>query len=118
MRYQVANDDEFRAYWHTLIDVANNAPLEFTADGKLIANDEDGNIFELKPITPGESMATVPLTWEFLSSDMTETALRSRGITTLFSGSNIEYIPYPGRFPCTPTVAELSHRFVVGLSVD
>lgn len=111
--YIVTNEDEFRAYWHTVIDPSASEELEFEG-GKLVARDEDDNEFLLTPIENMDQLRkTVPLAWQFLSTDMSEMeAGRSIGASVWYSDGHEEYIPYPGKFPVCRTVAELSHRFV------
>jgi len=112
--YVVENEAEFRAYWHTLIDLDASGKLEFR-NGGLVASDEEGNEHVLAPLdvnllqSNGESF---PVSWEFLSRDMSEMSSGSIGANVLYSDGHIEYVPYPGDYPVCPTVAELSHRFV------
>ena len=111
--YIVTNEDEFRAYWHTVIDPSASEELEFEG-GKLVARDEEGNEFLLTPVeNMGQLRKTVPLGWQFISTDMSEMESGSSiGALVRYSDGHEEYIPYPGKFPVCPTVAELSHRFV------
>jgi prepilin-type processing-associated H-X9-DG protein len=111
--YIVENDDEFNAYWHTMINPAANAPLEYTGSGDLLARDEFGDVYELprvdKFLDEGPSF---PLGWEFISTDLSDTSSGTIGTNVLYSDGHVVYIRYPGDFPATRTVAELSHRFV------
>lgn len=110
--YIVTNEEEFRAYWHTVIDPSASEELEFEG-GKLVARDDEGNEFLLPSIeSMGELRKTVPLAWEFLSTDMSEMESGSIGANVMYSDGHADYIPYPGKFPVCRTVAELSHRFV------
>ena len=110
--YIVTNEDEFRAYWHTMINPSASEEPEFE-DGKLVARDEEGNEFLLPSIeTMTELRKTVPVAWEFLSTDMSEMASGSIGANVMYSDGHADYIGYPGKFPVCRTVAELSHRFV------
>ncbi len=104
--YDVTSEDAFRAYWYTLIDPSNTEPLEYTDGGKLIATDNEGNEFILKPIYTGRML------WEFISTDLSETTSGTLGTTVLYPGGNVDYVKYPDEFPAVPIVAKLSHRFI------
>ncbi len=110
--YVVKNEAEFRAYWHTLINPAATAPLEYDAHGALVACDEDGHCYNL-PSLSNRVVETVPTSWEFLSTNMQETSLATMGSNVLYSDGHIQYIPYPGAFPICGSVAELGHRYLV-----
>jgi prepilin-type N-terminal cleavage/methylation domain-containing protein len=110
--YIVTNEDEFRAYWHTVINPSASEEPEYEG-GKLVARDEEGNEFLLPSIeSMTELRKTVPLAWEFLSTDMSEMKSGSIGANVMYSDGHADYIAYPGKFPVCRTVAELSHRFV------
>ena len=111
MLYIVTSDAEFRAYYHTLLNPANAAPLEYDPDGSLKAYDEDSNQFSLKPAEIVDSSSYI-LAWEFLSTKPTETTSGSSGGNVLHSDGHIAYLRYPQDFPMTRTVAELSHQFM------
>jgi hypothetical protein len=104
--YDVQTADEFRAYWCTLIDPDNTDPLEYADGGRLIARDDEGNEFYLKPIYTGRML------WEFISTDLSETTSGTLGTTVLYPDGHVDYVSYPHEFPAVPIVAELSHRFV------
>lgn len=112
--YEVHSEDEFRAYWHTLINPDNTEPLVF--DGtQLIAVDEDDNVYHLQTLyvlqpRPGGGM--FPMGWSFISTDLDDTTSGEIGGQVLFSDGHVEHIRYPEEYPMTPTVAELSHRFM------
>jgi hypothetical protein len=107
-------DDEFGAYYYTLIDPDEAIPIQMEA-GRLAAQDPAGNTFLLQPvgngITPGASQPG-PLGWDFLSVDMGHMNSDSRHISVLHTNGQQEVIAYPGKFPATPAVAEFSQRFM------
>jgi hypothetical protein len=114
MLYVVTNDGEFEAYWNTLINPANDAPLEYDGD-RLLAEDFSGREYVLKPIVDsrGDFVAgNYPIEWDFLSTNMADMTVGNRGITAQYLNHQ-EYIPYPGAFPCTAKVAELSRRYMI-----
>jgi len=113
MLYVVTNDDEFRAYYHTLLNPANNAPLVFTNGGDLNAYDEDDNVYILPAaeVLTGRH-GTYPQGWEFISTDLTETSSGTLGGNVLYSDGHSVYVRYPHEYPMTRTVAELSHAFM------
>lgn len=111
MLYIVTSDDEFRAYYHTLLNPANSNLLEYNPDGSLKAYDVDNNLFSLKSAEIVDS-SSYPLAWEFLSTVPTETTSGSSGGNILYSDGHIGYLRYPQGFPMTRTVAELSHEFM------
>jgi len=118
LRYRVTSDAEFRAYWHTLINPDASGDLEFDANGNLVARDEDGNSFPLRSLGHDGWTAmnggggSIPLIWEFFSTNPSESTAEGIGTNVLYSDGHIEWLRYPGRFPATRTVAELSHRFL------
>jgi prepilin-type N-terminal cleavage/methylation domain-containing protein len=110
----VGSEAEFRAYWNTVINPHASGNLEFRGNA-LVAHDESGQEFLLKPMVPGNySGPTIPIGWEFLSTDLGETSAGTLGTNVLYSDGHIEYVRYPGQYPACPAVAELSHRFVAG----
>jgi prepilin-type N-terminal cleavage/methylation domain-containing protein len=115
--YLVQNDAEFRAYWHTLLNPANTTTVEFDG-GNLRAHDGAGGSFVLPPVDghldsvrAGNSDAVIA--WEYFSTHLGDANTSSIGANVLHVDGNIAYIRYPGRFPITQTVAELSHRFML-----
>lgn len=114
--YLVQNDDEFRAYWHTVLNPENEEPVEF--DGAhLVARDPEGNSFSLEIVDGFIDSSTVGSTeaviaWEFLSTHLGDGNTGSIGANVLFVDGNVDYVRYPGQFPVTRTVAELSHQFM------
>ena len=112
--YVVRSDAEFEAYWHTLIDPGASGALEF--DGRrLLARDGDGRQYELQPLEDSfhpNLREVVPVAWEFLSTHMEDNTTHNLGINVMFSDGHVEYLRYPGKFPATRTVAELTRRFV------
>ena len=116
--YVVHNEAEFRAYWHTLINPDADDKLEFKGN-KLVARDEKGREYKLLPL---ELLMLkekpFPIGWEFLSTDMAEMESGSIGANVLFSDGHVDYMPYPGKYPVCPTVAELSHRFVQAMEQE
>ena len=115
-RYACRNEDEFQAYWLTLIDAKNTRPVNYRVDGWVEAIDSEGRSYFLPPVTddlqvPGRGNETVPVQWEFLSRNMGETTMSGIGISVVYSDGHVEYIKYPGEFPATPLVADLSQQF-------
>ncbi len=111
---EIEDERSFRAYWNTVINPAAQGDLEFRGD-TLVAHDESGAEFLLKPCTPmGRIGPPVPVSWEFLSTDLRETSSGSLGTTVSYSDGHVDYIPYPGDYPACRAVAELSHRFMQG----
>ena len=112
--YEVRSEEEFRAYWYTLIDPDASEPLEFDGGG-VVARDENGNEYELPVFDENRTKGELfPIGWEFLSTDMSEMDSGSLGANVLYSDGHMEFMPYPNKYPVCPTVAELSHQFVQG----
>lgn len=117
VRYLVRNDAEFRAYWHTMINYDNPDEPEYAGDS-LKAIDEDGNAFVLEPIDPNGWSAMnagggpFPVMWEFFSTRVADTTTTGNGATILYSDGHVDYVLYPTGYPASPTVAELSRRFM------
>lgn len=109
----VTNDAEFSAYWHTLLNPANSGPIEFSGD-TLLAKDEAGSTFSLPILSPriiAGSNARYPLSWDFISTNMAYMSIGNLGTSVVYDSGERTYIKYPGGFPATPRVAELSQRF-------
>jgi len=111
---QVRNEDEFRAYWNTLINPAASGTIERNSAG-IVARDEAGNQYVLQPTgdIPVAGL-TFPVGWEFLSTDLAESTAGTLGTTVLYSDGHADYVPYPTGYPACRSVAELSHRFMTG----
>ena len=95
LRYIVRNEAEFRAYWHTLINPAAAAPLEYDGAGNLLARDPEGRVFELPPVPRNawelvDRYASVPVMWEFLATDMGNTTLTGLACSVVYSDGRIE----------------------------
>lgn len=116
MLYAVQNDEEFDAYWNTLIRGSATGELEYE-NRMLIATSRGGRVFRLPPIGSGpsglETMQQVPVSWEFLSTDMGEMGRTSLTLKIMFANGSVTQERYPGYFPLTPTVATLSHFFML-----
>ncbi len=112
---EISNESEFRAYWFTVIDPQATGNLEFRGT-RLVARDDRGAEFLLKPLDVMRltSSSSVPIGWEFISTNLGETSSGTLGTNVLYGDGHVEYIRYPGPFPVCATVAELSHRFVTG----
>jgi prepilin-type N-terminal cleavage/methylation domain-containing protein len=111
---EIEGEGAFRAYWFTVIDPAATAPLEYRHDS-LVAHDDKNNEFLLKLFSPsGRVGPTVPVTWEFLSTNLQETSSGTMGTTVRYSDGHVEFMPYPGNFPACRSVAELSHESMKG----
>lgn len=112
MLYEVRTEAEFRAYWHTLIDPAASAALEFDG-GYLEARDpESGETFELRPVEesfmPSGDYVRM---WEFLTTRGDSSTASTGRITIMKANGQIDALRYPGEFPAVRVVAELSQRF-------
>jgi len=107
-------DAEFAAYWHTLLNPNNTAPLEFSGSN-LVARDTEGNSFSLRllsgSIVPGSG--NLPIAWDFISVNMAHSSIGSMGTTVQYLDGTQAYIKYPGNFPASPLVATLSQQFMV-----
>lgn len=109
--FVVQTDDEFRAYWHTLLNPRNSGPVEFSEDGTLMAQKPSGHLFRL-PRVGTDRVSGYPIAWEFISTDLSETSRGDLGGMVVYHGGATEYVRYPGPFPMTPAVASLSHRYM------
>ena len=118
MLFVVEGNGPFRAYWHTLLNPANTAPLEYEGE-RLKAKDEAGTVFLLNPIDDalqGRVLnANVPVEWEFLSTNPGDTSSGTIGSNVLYPDGHVQYLRYPSDFPMTRTVAELSREFMKSL---
>jgi prepilin-type N-terminal cleavage/methylation domain-containing protein/prepilin-type processing-associated H-X9-DG protein len=110
--WQVTSEAEFLAYWHTLISAAASGPIE-ARDAGIVVRDEAGNEYVLRALEAGpQTGPPVPVAWEFLSSNLSESTAGTLGTNVLYSDGHVEYVPYPSGYPACRSVAELSHRFM------
>jgi len=109
--FSLRDDNEFRAYWHTLLNPANTALPEFTRNGHLIAFTPEGQRHELPPVDAELRAGARIIKWDFISTRLDETGRMDLGGNVVYSDGRLEYVPYPQRFPMTRMVAELSHRY-------
>ena len=107
----VSNDAEFRAYYHTLLDPASDFPLTGDLEAGLRLVDEFGNEFHLHPLET-YSGPPVPVRWELISTDLSETTSGTLGSTVLYSDGHSRYVSYTAAFPVTRIVAEKTHAFL------
>ncbi len=113
MLYIVESDDEFRAYWNTMINPAASGPLSYTRSGDLIAQDEFGVEYVLPRVDKFlDDNSPFAIGWEFISTDLMDTSSGTIGTNVLYNDGHVVYVRYPKEFPASKTVAELSHRFV------
>jgi len=105
--YVVSNDDEFRAYYHTLINPFATFDLEW--DGlSLIAFDPEGNEYILPPVgVEGRYI----LAWDYVSTEARYMSTSRSNIKVGYNTGRVETLRYPGEFPATETVAKLSNDF-------
>jgi prepilin-type N-terminal cleavage/methylation domain-containing protein len=114
--FVVRNDDEFQAYWETLLNPWNPNLPQFTPDGHLIAVTPSGTRYELPPVGGDVDGGAYPVTWEFISTDLSETGRGDMGGNVIYSDGRREYVPYRFSFPMTRSVAVWSHEFVEATS--
>lgn len=111
--YVVTNDDEFRAYYYTIINPAQTGPLVYSSGGEVIVQDDLGNSYTLPAVDNViDDHPTFPLGWEFISTNLQDTSSGTIGTNVLYSDGHVVYVRYPEGYPASPTVAELSHHFV------
>ena len=107
----VSDDDEFNAYWHTLINPAAQWELEGSLAGGLVARDEWGQEYQL-PVLSHYNGPAVPVSWELISTDLRQTTSGTLGAVVQFSDGRSEYMRYPHGFPMTETVARLTRVYL------
>lgn len=110
--FVVRTDDEFQAYWQTLLNPWNPDLPQFTGNGSLIAFTQSGTRYELPPVGSKVKGNAYPITWEFISTELHETGRGDLGGNVVYSDGRREYVPYPRQFPMTRSVAVWSHEFV------
>ncbi len=110
--FVVQNDNEFQAYWNTLLNPWNPNLPEFTDNGSLIAIAQNGTRYELPPVGTEIKGGAYPVTWEFISTELHETGRGDLGGNVIYSDGRREYVAYPREFPMTRSVAVWSHEFV------
>jgi prepilin-type N-terminal cleavage/methylation domain-containing protein len=113
--FKVDNDDQMKAYWHTLLNPNNEEPLEFHGDGRLAAYDSEGNGHYLTRIDEPDKRPSgyYPVMWQFLSTSTSEMGTTSLTFDVLYNDGHIDKVRYPGSFPATKTVAEFGHLFLL-----
>ena len=113
--YRVRNDQEFEAYWYTLIDKEAEGELVFESNN-LVAKDKNGNEYLLRSFEnykgSDRAYAGVVLSWTFVSTyagDMDSTGAEH---LVWYGDGRGRYYRYPSTFPISQTVAELSRKFM------
>jgi prepilin-type N-terminal cleavage/methylation domain-containing protein len=110
---KVRTDEEFRAYYYTLIDLNAQGPLDFEG-GSMVVETPEGVEFVLQladAIEPGDD-EPYPIAWDFLSTNMANMSVGSFGVGYVSSDGERPYMKYPGAFPATETVARLGQQFM------
>lgn len=105
--FRVRDAQEFKAYWHAVIDPSNTDPVMVNSRG-LTVTDAQGN----PTVLPAEFEATDARAWEFLAVKMGDTTMNGLGVNVLYGDSHIGYVKYPGDFPVCAEVAQLGTEFV------
>lgn len=110
----VKSEAEFRAYWNTLVNPEATGPITLAGDRSIVVQDENGQSYTLewRDRSSLKDREIYPVIWEFLSTDTKHMSAESLGITVMYSDGHVEYISYPGRYPASRPVAELSQRFM------
>ncbi len=117
--YVVKSEDEFEAYYNTLIDPDNDDPLEFQGQ-ILVAEDDDGNTHLLKPIEDWMNEASrngrFPVMWEFLSTNLADTNSSRPVLTVAYCDGSTEKVRYGDKYPASQCVAEKSREYAIKLA--
>ena len=106
--YALRNDQDFDAYYHTLIDPDATEELVFE-NGKLKAKTANGTEVLLEPLS--DRIIGVPTMWEFLSTDMSNMTA-STNIRVMYNDGHVDSMQYPGQFPATRIVAECGQDYM------
>lgn len=101
--YRVQSDEEFIAYWHTLLNPDSDVNPQFKKN-YLVATDPSGNTYKLRSYI---------MRWSFI-------AYKNGGVEPQPLGvdyhnpdtGQFDYMRYPSEFPATPIVAALSYEFL------
>jgi prepilin-type N-terminal cleavage/methylation domain-containing protein len=117
--YVVKTPEEFRAYWNTMLNPNSIYPPVYEGT-TLMALDPEGDVFPLPAIMDSHSAAhdkhgAFPIAWDFLSANPSDNTSNSIGAEVLFSDGHMEYVRYPGQFPCVKEVANLTRKFVLDM---
>ena len=111
--YVVYDEAEFVAYWNTMIRADAPDPPDYSGNGRLIAKDAIGNTYLLAQVDMAHPSGELfPVAWVFISTNLSETSSGDIGSNVLYSDGHGLYVRYPGEYPMTRFVAELSHRFM------
>ena len=102
MLYVVTNDDEFRAYYYTIINPAQSGALTYSSSGEVVVQDDLGNTYTLPAVdTFLDQHSTFPLGWEFISTDLSDTSSGTLGTNVLYSDGHVVYVRYPEEYPAS-----------------
>jgi prepilin-type N-terminal cleavage/methylation domain-containing protein len=116
--YAVTSDDEFEAYYFTVISEDADEELRYEYN-MLVAKDKSGRTHHLVPLTGfDEGFSALPVAWEFVSTNMGDMNGTGIGGEVMWGDGHIEYLHYPGEFPMTPKVAQLGRRFMLETERD
>ncbi len=106
--YALRTDQDFDAYYHTLIDPEADGKLEFR-DSKLVAETKNGTEVLLEPLS--DRISGVATMWEFLSTNAAYMTADTN-IRVVYNDGHVESVHYPSRFPASRIVAELGQDFM------
>jgi len=108
VHFALHNDQDFDAYYHTLVDPNASGELEFRGN-KLVAKTKNGTEVLLEPLS--DRIAGVPTMWEFLSTNMAHMTADTN-IRVMYNDGHVESVHYPSQFPASRIVAELGQDYM------
>ncbi len=109
MLFVVQSTGEFLAYYHTLVNPNNDAPIERNG-AAVVVQDPDGNRHTLQSRSLISDPA-LPVLWEYLANDPQATTMNGQGIDVLYGDGHDGYLTYPGPFPACREVADCGQRY-------
>ncbi len=116
VNYWVTTDEEFRAYYHALLDPKNDEEPEFEGNRLLAVDPATGNEHRLLPVSAAimnkPTYGFLPVAWEFYSTHPEDMNRGDYKLEVLYADGRIVLIAPPNEFPFSQVVAELSHEFM------
>ena len=115
VNYWVTTDEEFRAYYHALLDLQNDKEPEYEGNHLVAVDPVTGNEHRLLPVSDAimnkPTYGFLPVAWEFYSTHPEDMNRGDYKLEVLYADGRIVLIAPPNEFPFSQVVAELSHEF-------
>lgn len=115
MKYVVRSQEEFAAYYHTLLDKANTSQLEWQGSA-LVATAPGGGEHLLPPllnwVEANKLYGRFPVMWEFVSTNPSEMTASPYRVGVFWSDGSVTSETIGDAWPISTATARLGHVFL------